>query len=70
MESLRKSKVNYFSSRLALRFVYRIPIKPSAIPSKQVRIILAKAFTIIAITRAMVHRTMPAMITGTALRIP
>ncbi len=49
--------------------MYRIPINPSVIPSTHVRMIFASALTMIAITSAIVHTTIPATIIGTALRM-
>lgn len=44
-------------------------MKPRSIASKQVRIIFATAFTTIATTKAILHKTIPKMITLIALCI-
>ena len=46
-----------------------MPIKPRSIASRQVRIIFATAFRIIATTKAILHKTIPKMITRIALCI-
>ena len=44
-------------------------MNPRVIPSTQVKIIFANAFTIIAMMSAMAHRTIPAIMIGIALRM-
>ena len=44
-------------------------MNPRVIPSTQVKIIFANALTMIAMMSAMVHRTIPAIMIGIALRI-
>ena len=44
-------------------------MNPRVIPSTHVKIIFANALTMIAMMSAMVHRTIPAIMIGIALRI-